>query len=109
MRQIIQREKLVMLTLFSTTCSACRMQDKILEKLTPSYGGKMRFLKMDIQVNPSFAARHQIYGVPVTKFILNEQLVKFKSKRRQGRKDTPVGFRDKKTIEGILNHLLSLN
>ena len=109
MRHIIQNEKVVMVTLFSTTCSACRMQDKILQKILPAFEQKMRFLKMDIQVNPQFAAQYKIFGVPVSMFFLNGKLVKFKSKAGTGKMDRLTGFRDKKTIEGILNYLLTLN
>jgi len=108
MRQIIENEKIVMVTLFSTTCSACRLQDKILQKLLPVYEQQMRFLKMDIQVNPKFAAQYKIFGVPVSMFFLNGKLVKFKSKAGPGKIDRLTGFRDKKTIEGIITYLLSL-
>ena len=73
------------------------------------YFGKVRFLKMDIEENPNYAASHDLFSVPTTMFFKNGKLIRFKSRVSDGRVDRLTGVRTAKVIKDILNYLLSLN
>lgn len=93
----------------TNTCPACRMQSKILERIEPLYHGRVQIVKLNLEENPRYAAEHELYSVPTTMFFKNGKLVRFKSKLGNGRTNRLIGTRDDKTIQGILNYLLSLS
>ena len=106
MRQIVKNQKLVMVTFMSNTCPACKMQFKILDQIEPLYNGRVQFLKLNIEENQQFAAQKQLFAVPSSMFFMNGKVVRFKSKSGNGRTDRIMGFRDARTLQGILNFLL---
>ncbi|NHI92467.1 MAG: thioredoxin [Candidatus Lokiarchaeota archaeon] len=106
MKQIIQNQKLVMVTFITDTCSACRMQFKVLDQIEPLYHGRAQFLKLNIQDNPQFATEKMLFSVPTTMFFMNGKIVRFKSRNGTGKTDRLMGYRDAATLQGILNFLL---
>lgn len=95
-----------MVTLITNTCSACKMQFKVLDQMEPLYHGRVQFLKLNIEDNRQFAAEKMLFSVPTTMFFMNGKVVRFKSKTGNGRTDRIMGFRDARTLQGILNFLL---
>ena len=90
----------------TNTCSACKMQFKVLDQMEPLYHNRVQFLKLNIEDNRQFAAQKQLFSVPTTMFFMNGKIVRFKSKTGNGKTDRVMGFRDARTLQGILNYLL---
>jgi thioredoxin 1 len=45
-------------------CGPCKMQGPIIEQTAAELKGKARFIKIDVDRNPTIASRFQIRGVP---------------------------------------------
>jgi thioredoxin 1 len=58
-------EKLPVLVDFSAVwCGPCKMLDPVMKELANLWDGKVKFVKIDVDHNPSIAMNYQVMGVP---------------------------------------------
>lgn len=54
----------VLVDFWATWCGPCRMQSPILDKLEGEYEDQVKFLKMDVDENPTTASEFGIMSIP---------------------------------------------
>lgn len=54
----------VVVDFYATWCGPCKMISPILEELSQTYAGKVRFVKVDIDQAPDVASQYAVSGVP---------------------------------------------
>ena len=79
----------VVVDFFATWCGPCRMIAPIVEELSTTYAGKVKFVKLDIDEAPEIAEQFAVSGVPT--------LIVFKGGKEADRK---VGAAPKPALEG---------
>ena len=79
---------------WATWCGPCKMIAPVLEELAGDYDGKANILKLDVDENPSTAAKFEVMSIPTLILFKNGQVV-----------DTKVGF----VAEPLLNEWINNN
>ena len=80
---------------WATWCGPCKMIAPVLEELAGDYDGKANILKLDVDENPSTAAKFEVMSIPT--------LIVFKDGEPV---DKVVGFQPKENLaEVIEKHL----
>ncbi len=54
----------VLVDFWAPWCGPCRMVSPILEKIEPSYQGKLKFAKLNVDEHQELAAQHDVRGIP---------------------------------------------
>ncbi len=85
---VLESEHPVVVDFFATWCGPCRMIAPILDELSGTYAGRVKFVKVDIDEAPGIAQEYAVTGVPT--------LVLFKGGEAADRK---VGAAPKPTLE----------
>lgn len=64
--EVLESKALVFVDFWAEWCGPCRIQGPIIEKLAEEYKGneKVKFMKMDVDENPSTAEAYQIMSIP---------------------------------------------
>jgi thioredoxin len=81
----------VLVDFYATWCGPCKMISPMLDELSHTYAGKVRFCKVDIDQAPDVASKYAVSGVPT--------LVVFKAGEEMDRK---VGAVPKPALESWL-------
>jgi thioredoxin 1 len=66
---------LVLVDFFATWCRPCRMQMPILEEIAPDFDGKVKFVKVDIDVVKPLAEKFSVSSVPTLVVLKDGQKV----------------------------------
>ncbi len=67
----------VMIYFYSPTCSACKVQTPIIDKLINSSNGKTRIFKIDVSKDINIALKLGVMGTPSTVVIENGKIKEF--------------------------------
>ncbi|HGO5245920.1 TPA: thioredoxin [Staphylococcus aureus] len=77
---------------WATWCGPCKMIAPVLEELVADYEGKADILKLDVDENPSTAAKYEVMSIPT--------LIVFKDGQPV---DKVVGFQPKENLAEVLD------
>jgi len=62
--EVLTDEKPVLVDFSAVWCSPCKMLDPIVEQLAQDWAEQVKFVKIDVDHNPSIALQYQVFGVP---------------------------------------------
>ena len=77
---------------WATWCGPCKMIAPVLEELAEDYDGTANVLKLDVDENPSTAAKYEVMSIPT--------LIVFKDGEPV---DKVVGFQPKENLAAVLD------
>jgi thioredoxin 1 len=63
-REVLEAEAPVVVDFWAPWCGPCRAVDPILEQLEREQGGRVSFVKLDIDANIESAGRYQVLSIP---------------------------------------------
>jgi thioredoxin 1 len=73
--EIEKHEGLVMVDLWAEWCGPCRMVAPVVEALATEYAGRVKVAKLDVDANPTTAARFQVRSIPTMLFFRDGKIV----------------------------------
>ena len=89
------KDGIVLVDFYAQWCGPCRMISPVLEQLHEEYDGKVKFVKVDIDVNPETAKEYGVMSIP--------NLLIFKDGELE---DRLLGFKPKQTLQQWINNYL---
>ena len=96
-QNVLKSEIPVLVDFFADWCGPCKTQSPILEELSKDYDGKIKIVKVDIDVdgNKELATKYGVLSVPTLTLFSNGEV-----------KDTTVGVSSKKKLEQKFEQVL---
>lgn len=86
---------IVLVDFYAQWCGPCRMISPVLEQLYEEYDGKVKFVKVDIDVNPETAKEYGVMSIPNLLIFKDGELA-----------DRLLGFKPKQTLQQWINNYL---
>jgi thioredoxin 1 len=93
--EVLKSDIPVIVDFWAPWCGPCRVVSPIIEELSKTYEGKIKFTKVNVDENPEKASQYQIFSIPNMKIFKNGKLV-----------DEIVGVAPKEEIEKLLRKQL---
>ncbi|MBU3182702.1 thioredoxin [Clostridium psychrophilum] len=81
----------VVVDFWASWCGPCKMLAPVMEQLDKEYGGKIKFVKVNVDKNPELSSKYNISSIPT--------IMVFKNKVVE---DKIVGFSPKNILENKL-------
>jgi thioredoxin 1 len=64
----------VLVDFWAPWCGPCRILSPVVERLAGTYGGRVRFCKLNVDENPLASRKYQVMSVPTILFFRNGQI-----------------------------------
>jgi thioredoxin 1 len=93
--EVDNSEVAVVVDFWAPWCGPCKMLGPVMEELDKEYGGKIKFVKVDVDKNPKISSKYSISSIPT--------IMVFKNKIVE---DKMVGFAPKKALEDKIKKYL---
>ncbi|MEM2250020.1 MAG: thioredoxin [Candidatus Bathyarchaeia archaeon] len=94
-KEVVGKNKLVLIDFFADWCMPCRMMAPVIEELAKEYADKVLVGKLNVDENPATANRFQVFSIPTLVIIKAGEEV-----------DRIVGFVPKSQVEARLKKCL---
>ncbi|MDP3881916.1 MAG: thioredoxin [Nanoarchaeota archaeon] len=85
----------VVIDFYADWCMPCRMMAPIFDKLSTQYKGRVKFVKVDVDSDPSLAGKFEVMGIPT--------LVLIDKGKERGR---IVGFATENVLKEKINEVI---
>ncbi|MDP3880367.1 MAG: thioredoxin [Dehalococcoidales bacterium] len=72
---VLKADKPVLVDLWATWCKPCLMVAPIIDELADEFEGKIKFVKVDVDQNPTTASRYGIRSIPTLLIFKNGEPV----------------------------------
>jgi len=72
--EVLKSQKLVLVDFWAEWCAPCRRLTPLIEELATDYADRLRVAKVDVDANPTLAARFEVRSIPTLLFIRNGQV-----------------------------------
>ncbi|MGP8329933.1 MAG: thioredoxin [Methanosarcinaceae archaeon] len=95
--EVISSDMPVIVDCYAEWCGPCKMINPIFTKLAAEYNNRVRFIKIDLDTNPTITRHFKIMGVPT--LILIRDGIKIKS---------IVGYSGERKIRRAVNKMLEM-
>jgi thioredoxin 1 len=93
--RIVKSNIPIMLDFWARWCMPCRMLGPTVEELQKKYAGRIKVIKIDVDVNRRIAAYFRVSSIPAVFFVKDKAVVQY-----------VAGLRDKSAYENIIEELL---
>ena len=70
-RLVLKSELVTVVDFYADWCGPCRLVGPVIEGLSSSYDGKVKFVKVDVDSNQRLAARYGIQSIPTVMVFRN--------------------------------------
>jgi len=94
-KEVYSCDMAVVVDFWAPWCAPCKMLGPVMEELNEQYGGKIKFVKVDIDKNKQVSLKYKILSIP-TIMVFKKEIVEEKI----------VGFEPKNIIEDKLKKYL---
>ena len=62
--QVLEAPELVIVDFWAPWCGPCKMMSPVLEKIASKYAGKVKVVKINVDVNQVWASQCSVRGIP---------------------------------------------
>lgn len=62
--EVIQAQSPVLVDFWAPWCGPCKMMGPVVDAVSAKYAGKIKFVKLNTDENPTTAGQYQISGIP---------------------------------------------
>jgi thioredoxin 1 len=96
-RDVLSSDQPVLVDFWAPWCGPCKMLAPVVEKVAAAHDGRVKFVKLNTDENPSLSGEYQVQGIPC--------LILFKGGKPV---DRIVGFVPEKQISSMLQKHLAV-
>jgi thioredoxin 1 len=75
-RDVLESSTPVLVDFWAAWCPPCRMLEPILEQVSQEYGDKLKIVKLNVDENPTTAARYGVRNIPMLNVHVNGEVAK---------------------------------